>query len=557
MPTFIPPYLGEEVKSNAEKKIFEVLQELDLKNVYVLHSLGLPKHQSKIYGEIDFVVVCDRGIACLEIKGGRVECRDGRWFFTDRYGVEREKTEGPFAQVTGNMFSLKTILKERFSNQLHSRHILVGCGVMFPDIEFKSTSQEIIPEMIYDKRDGDITAYMNRMFDYWSGRQHRTPDVLSPADIKEIVTFLRGNFMFIPSLADRLEAVEQKLLRLTNEQAMVMQALSMNEHLLVEGGAGTGKTVLAMEFARQQAKMGKKVLYLAYNKNLVRHVAQNMGELEGLDCQNIHAMFGEHVLVEQERMQKNPTKYFEEELPEAFFEYISSLKQDELETLQYDLLVLDEGQDLLRSSYLYALDYLLKGGLEKGRWAVFFDGNQNIYNTGYQEGMELISSYHATRFRLMINCRNTVQIGTYGLSAGGIGTAAFLRENGEEVRKISFADSAQGVTELKGILKELKREKVSMQDVVFLSPKKYAGSMVQKAGILVRELGSTAQETESSLPFYATIQGYKGLDAKIVILVDTDDIFDVNYKRFVYIAATRARTMLYVVGSEAFWRKYA
>lgn len=51
-----------------------------MKNAYVLHSLGLPKHQSKIYGEIDFVVVCDRGVACLEIKGGRVECRDGNGF---------------------------------------------------------------------------------------------------------------------------------------------------------------------------------------------------------------------------------------------------------------------------------------------------------------------------------------------------------------------------------------------------------------------------------------------------------------------------------------------
>jgi len=74
MVTFIPPYMGEEIKSNAERKMYDVLQEMDLKNAYVLHSLGLPRHRSKIYGEIDFVVVCERGVACLEIKGGRVEC---------------------------------------------------------------------------------------------------------------------------------------------------------------------------------------------------------------------------------------------------------------------------------------------------------------------------------------------------------------------------------------------------------------------------------------------------------------------------------------------------
>lgn len=97
MVTFIPPYMGEEIKSNAEKKMYDVLQQLEMEDAYVLHSLGLPKHQSKIYGEIDFVVVCKRGVACLEIKGGRVECREGKWFFTDRYGEERQKPEGPFA----------------------------------------------------------------------------------------------------------------------------------------------------------------------------------------------------------------------------------------------------------------------------------------------------------------------------------------------------------------------------------------------------------------------------------------------------------------------------
>jgi len=78
---FVPTYFGEDVKSNAERKMFEILKAIELENVYILHSLGLPKHQTKIYGEIDFIIVCNRGIACLEIKGGRVECRNGIWFY--------------------------------------------------------------------------------------------------------------------------------------------------------------------------------------------------------------------------------------------------------------------------------------------------------------------------------------------------------------------------------------------------------------------------------------------------------------------------------------------
>ena len=30
MVTFIPPYMGEEIKSNAEKKMYDVLQQLDM-----------------------------------------------------------------------------------------------------------------------------------------------------------------------------------------------------------------------------------------------------------------------------------------------------------------------------------------------------------------------------------------------------------------------------------------------------------------------------------------------------------------------------------------------
>ena len=54
MVTFIPPYCGEEVKSNAEKKMYKILRKLDMENTYVLHSLGLPKHETKIYGEKTF-----------------------------------------------------------------------------------------------------------------------------------------------------------------------------------------------------------------------------------------------------------------------------------------------------------------------------------------------------------------------------------------------------------------------------------------------------------------------------------------------------------------------
>lgn len=552
MTTFIPPYMGEKIKSNAEKKMYDVLQKLNMKNAYVLHSLGLPKHQSKIYGEIDFVVVCDRGVACLEIKGGRVECRDGKWFFKDRYGVEREKPEGPFAQVTGNMFSLRDVLKKKFQNNKHTKNLLTACGVVFPDIEFKSVSQEIISEVVYDNRTEDITGYMNRVFDYWEERQHRQPSRLSPGDIRDIVQFLRGDFVFIPTLSDRLNSVEKRLVRLTSEQAQLMQALSLNKHLLIEGNAGTGKTLLAVDFAKKKAASGKKVLFLTYNKNLANNVIRQVDTIENLKVINIHALFGEYVAVDVKKMQENPNVYFSELLPEIFYEYLSELSDEELEKIKYDLIIMDEGQDILKPLYLYSLDTLLRGGFANGDCAVFYDEKQNIYNPDYNDGMEILHGYNCTEFKLFVNCRNTVQIGTYSSKISGIDLGEFIRENGEEVQNISYEDDDDFKKKITGILKNLCKEKVDIRDVVFLAPKKYKNSKVAQAGIEVNEIGDNF-DSSKELPVYATIQGFKGLDSKIVILTDVEYIRKENLSSFLYIAGTRARTLLYIVTPKGFF----
>lgn len=555
MVTFISPYMGEEIKSNAEKKMYDVLQELDMEDAYVLHSLGLPRHQSKIYGEIDFVVVCKRGVACLEIKGGRVECRDGKWFFTDRYGTERQKPEGPFAQVTGNMFSLITELKNKFPNNPHMKNVLVACGVVFPDIEFSSTSQEIIQEIIYDNRTKSITDYINNVFDYWEGRQHREPSKLSPNDVKEIVNYLRGNFVFVPTLNDRLNNIEKKLVRLTTEQVQIMNALEVNQHLLIDGNAGTGKTLLATEFAKRKAEQGQKVLFLTFNKNLANNVNRHLLEQSNIKVINIHALFGEYVTVDTVKMSQNPQKYFSDELPEQFFEWVNNLEPEQLDKLKFDVIVMDEGQDIIKPAYLYSLDILLKDGLDKGKWAIFYDEMQNIYNPDFDDGMELINSYPCTKFKLFVNCRNTVQIGTFSSKVSGIEMKEFLHENGEEVHKVSYTDLTDFKKKISEIIKNLRAEKVDMTDVVFLTPKKYSNSMLNKIEYKVNTLGDEFDD-KSILPRYSTIQGFKGLDSKIIILTDVEEISEKNFSKFMYIAGTRARTLLYVVASEKFWKLY-
>ena len=183
---------------------------------------------------------------------------------------------------------------------------------------------------------------------------------------------------------------------------------------------------------------------------------------------------------------------------------------------------------------------------------MFYDEKQNIYNPEYADGMEIIESYPCTKFKLFVNCRNTVQIGTYSSKASGVEIKEFLQENGEEVQRISYTNRDDFKAQIKEIMKKLRAEKIDAADVAFLAPKKYSNSILHEIGFEVNELGDT-YHPESPLPKFATIQGFKGLDAKIVVLVDIDEIYPKNFSKFIYIAGTRARTLLYVVASEKYW----
>ena len=73
MVQLIPDVLSPEIKSPAEKRLFvEFRDHRTNKKYIVLHSLGIAEHANKIFGEIDFVILCNEGVLCLEVKGGQV-----------------------------------------------------------------------------------------------------------------------------------------------------------------------------------------------------------------------------------------------------------------------------------------------------------------------------------------------------------------------------------------------------------------------------------------------------------------------------------------------------
>ena len=73
-------------KSNGERMVFDWFSSESVKGV-VLHSLLQKNHRRKLIAEVDFLYISERGILCVEVKGGKSIYREyGEWFSVSHAG---------------------------------------------------------------------------------------------------------------------------------------------------------------------------------------------------------------------------------------------------------------------------------------------------------------------------------------------------------------------------------------------------------------------------------------------------------------------------------------
>ena len=161
---------------------------------------------------------------------------------------------------------------------------------------------------------------------------------------------------------------------------MVFEGLFENERCLIKGSAGTGKTVLAMESARTFAGQGKKVGLFCYNRNLAGWLQENIGNDTSIVCDSLLDYMEKELLASfspaMEQMRKNDTaKYYSDVLPAQYAEHLIEQAHE-----PFDVLIIDEAQDVFETNYLEAIDLMLPGGLQNGNWYFFMDADkQNLY----------------------------------------------------------------------------------------------------------------------------------------------------------------------------------
>ena len=252
MAKMIPSSISPDIKSNAEKNIFNWFKNApDTENWVVLHSLGLVTHQRVIHGETDFLVLAPGlGMFAIEVKGGRVTRKMGKWRYTNKYGNIDEKVRGPFDQAWECIYSIRKSIESKLDiSHQYLRNIIFGIGVMFPDIHYSSIGVDEAQWQVFDINDGkNVTAFIKRIsagaVENLIRLNYPVTEKMYPSvdDICYLVNLLRGDFD-----AD----IPLKIMHIIEKYQYFIFVMPATRHSASSGITGivkqTGRSILLLE----------------------------------------------------------------------------------------------------------------------------------------------------------------------------------------------------------------------------------------------------------------------------------------------------------------------
>jgi hypothetical protein len=513
----LPPHVGDYVRSTAERRVFEALANLPAETGTALHSLNLPIHDYKICGELDFVLLLQDLVLVLEVKGGGVACQGGSWTYTDRYGEVHRSGEGPFAQARSGMFALRDRLTEEVGDRV-LRDIAFGFLVVTPDVDLPRSvewADEAYLGHLRFTAPGGLTKALEAARRFWRGRQPGSGP-LGGERHRLLTRALRPDFDKVPSLAVRVGALEATFERLTDEQIERLDVIEGNDRVLCTGGAGTGKTFLALEVMRRAVARGERPLYVCRSPLLASFVRSRLASLD---------------------------------LPALPVFELDALEHDKV-----DLLVVDEAQDLMTMGHLQRLDDVLAGGLEDGRWTFFYDQNNQarLHRSFDPEAEQLLLSFAPAKARLSRNCRNTrdVVFQTRAVTGADAGVAA--AGAGPPVQFAKVEDDKEEAAVLNGHLQTLLADGVRPGEISLVSIRgDWASTSARhlEPRHASRLTAITSEATPAWPPGglnWLSVLDAKGLEAPFVCVIDLDSIDDDDVLDAIYVAFTRARVGLWI-----------
>lgn len=546
----IPNYIDcEAPRLNGERMVFGWLSDETIKGV-VMHSLLQKNHRRKIIGEVDFLYISERGMLCIEVKGGQeIYRKDGEWYSIGM-GGNHNLIKDPFRQSKDCMYAMKSYISDTYGKMSKEACSLIGYAVVFPECIFTGKGNDLMTEVMYDcrKEFSGFDEFIKKTFDFWQNQEwvkhNFVPEKLSDMQINKFTDLLRGDFFVVPSMQLEMQHINQQLLELTEEQYDALDITLSNKRVVIQGGAGTGKSLLAIEKARKLIASNKSVAYVCFNRNMARYVKLSLGSIVGSFIGTYHSLLQESS-VNKDLYSKGVLKISNE-----FMFEINEVRQ-------YDCIIVDEAQDLMYEIVWEVLSKFLVGGMEKGEWVLFMDPNQNIFNhtDEYSFAWEYLREVYAPAIiPLTKNCRNTEQIGRKISVVTLVPPTKHMKISGPNVVMKTYLNNKELISILRKELSSIISSGTQTEDIVILSKYKLENSGVSGVKSLcsldiveVEDIGLLKKRAINFL----TIQSFKGLESKVVLLIDVDGFKSEQNRMLNYVAMSRAEILLYVFYEES------
>jgi superfamily I DNA and RNA helicase len=342
----------------------------------------------------------------------------------------------------------------------------------------------------------------------------------------------------------RIEEQEERLFRLTEEQMRVLDMLQKHKRAVIEGVAGSGKTMLAKAQAQRFADQGLKTLLVCYNRVLAEWLKESFPEEYNgkITVSNFHRLCHEYCKdagIEFISGSDIGDEFWRDRAPELLMQ---AIEQSEL---RFDAIVVDEGQDFFPNWWI-PLEMI--SSEEEGPLYLFYDPAQNLF-----VGDKLSIPSLGTPITLPTNCRNTSRIAKTCSQIRGVEIPVrYDAPEGDETIVQVAKKADQQVKICEQIVGEwVGKGKLKPSQIAIQSPHSWKNSSfadVKK----IRDIPLTDsldkwKAAEGLL--FKTIRSFKGLEADAVVVIDVPrtDIMPHFKSADLYVACSRAKHLLAVL----------
>ena len=312
--------------------------------------------------------------------------------------------------------------------------------------------------------------------------------------------------------------------RLLKEQQNILNYLVEQKIAVINGAAGTGKTMIAVEKAMRHAANEERVLFLCYNSYLKEHLADKFKH-QHIDYLTISGFACKLCGMDEPDYKKACDKVLDM--------YLSG-------TFPYVHVIVDEGQDfgmqdIEEADILQCIhDTVMDNDEVDGTFYVFYDKLQLIQS---RQIPKYISDADC-KLTLYRNCRNTENIAITSLKPISERTPKLFEGAVKGIpANIHFVNEKDAVAvKVEDIINRLKVENIS--DIIILTCKTEEKSA----------LAEYIHNGKYNGIKFTTCRKFKGLEADAVILVDVDgNVFGEEHKLLYYVGTSRARLVLDIV----------